>query len=62
MSYTWVLILFAYAGPLSDNDSMAMTTTSGFSKTACVAAGEQAKRLASGTTKVIRYECVDMNK
>lgn len=55
----WVLILFAHAGPLSDKDSMALTNVPGFkTEQACQAAGEQAKRMASATTKVIKYTCV----
>ena len=59
----WILILFAHAGPLSDKDSMAMTTVPGFTTQAsCQAAGEQAVGLASHTTKLIKYTCVKVEK
>jgi hypothetical protein len=63
MNTIWVLILFAHAGTLSDSDSMALTNVSGF-KTyqECKAAGEEAKRMASGTTKVIKYSCTEVLK
>lgn len=54
----WVLLLFAHAGIMSDNDSMALTNVPGFfSQQECVASGEEAKKMASGTTKVIKYKC-----
>lgn len=56
---TWVLIVFAHAGPMSDHDSMALTHVDGFlSEQSCVVAGEQAKKMASMTTKVVKYTCV----
>ena len=59
----WVLILFAHAGPLSDKDSMAMTTVPGFTTQAeCQAAGDQAEGLATRTTKVIKHTCVKVEK
>jgi hypothetical protein len=59
----WVLILFAHAGPMSDKDSMAMTNVPGFTtQSACQSAGEQAKKMASLTTKVVKYTCVELGK
>jgi hypothetical protein len=59
----WTLILFAHAGIMSDKDSMALTNVTGFtSQQECVAAGDQAKRMASGTTKVIKFTCVQVTK
>lgn len=59
----WVLILFAHAGPMSDKDSMALTTVPGFkTEQACVAAGEQAKKMTSMTTKVMKYNCVQVER
>lgn len=54
----WILILFAYAGPLSDTDSVSITTQELSSQQSCNIAGKTATRLASGTTKVIKYTCV----
>jgi hypothetical protein len=59
----WTLILFAHAGIMSDKDSMALTTVPGFrTQQECRAAGEESKRLASSTTKVIKYTCVEVSK
>lgn len=54
----WILILFAHAGPMSDKDSMAMTSIRFVNESACIAAGEQSKKMANYTTKVIKYTCV----
>lgn len=59
----WVLILFAHASILSDHDSMALTNVVGFkSQAECQLAGEQAKKMATTTTKVIKYTCVSVEK
>ena len=55
---TWLLIIFAYVGPMSDRDSNSLTTATFASEVGCANAGEAAKKLAAGTTKVIRYACV----
>jgi hypothetical protein len=58
----WILIIFAHAGMLSDHDSMALTNVNSFqSEQTCMIAGEKAKTMASGTTKVIKYSCVKAN-
>lgn len=54
----WILILFAYAGSLSDTDSVSITTQEISSQQACVSAGKIASSLANGTTKIIKYACV----
>ena len=55
----WILILFAHAGAMSDKDSMALASVEGFkTEQACVAAGNQATKMAAYTTKVIKYTCV----
>jgi hypothetical protein len=59
----WALVLFAHAGMMSDKDSMALTTVPGFRTQAeCRAAGEEAKKMASATTKVIKYTCMEVQK
>ena len=59
----WTLILFAHAGIMSDKDSMALTNIPGFrSQQECRTAGEEAKRMALTTTKVIKYTCVEVAK
>lgn len=54
---TWVLILFAHTGMMSNNDSNSLTTALFATEQHCVAAGDAAKKMASGTTKVIKYTC-----
>jgi hypothetical protein len=59
----WTLILFAHVGIMSDKDSMALTNVAGFrTQQECRAAGEEAKKMAGGTTKVIKYTCVEVTK
>jgi hypothetical protein len=56
---SWVLILFVHAGMLSEKDSMAITTVSGFkSETVCMTAGKQSEALVKRTTKEVRFVCV----
>ena len=54
----WILILYAYAGAMANGDSVAFTSTSFVNQKACIAAGEQASKMASGTTKSIKFVCV----
>lgn len=59
----WTLILFAHVGMMSDKDSMALTNVTGFvTQQECVTAGENAKKMTSGTTKVMKYTCVQVSK
>ena len=53
----WILVLLAYAGPLSDTDSVAITTHEFGSQQACIAAGKASSALARGTTKVVKFTC-----
>lgn len=56
---TWVLILFVHAGAMSNADSMALTNVTGFkSEAACVAAGNVAKTVTSGTVKAAKFVCL----
>lgn len=55
----WVLIIFAHVGPMGDGNSNALTNVPGFkSEAACNAAGKKAESMASGSTKVIKFVCV----
>ena len=59
----WTLILFAHVGIMSDKDSMALTNVTGFrNQQECRVAGEEAKKMALATTKVIKYTCVEVQK
>ena len=59
----WTLILFAHVGMLSDKDSMALTSVPGFrTQQECVTAGKAAEKMAAGTTKVMKFICVEVTK
>lgn len=59
----WILIIFVHAGVMSNADSMAMTSVSGFqSQSACQNAGEQAVKMAIATTKSMKFVCVKTEK
>jgi len=59
----WTLILFAHAGMMTDNDSMALTRVEGFkSQQECIAAGTESQKMAKMTTKVIKFTCVKVEK
>lgn len=59
----WVLIIFVHAGVMSNADSMAMTSVTGFqSQQACQAAGEQAVKMTTATTKAMKFVCVKTDK
>ena len=53
----WILVIFAHTGMMSNNDSNSLATATFATEQHCVAAGEAAKKMASGTTKVIKYSC-----
>ena len=54
----FILIIFAHVGPMGNGNSNALTTAEFSSKQTCEAAGQAAKRLASGTVKIIDYACM----
>jgi len=56
----YTLILFLYAGMLSNSDSVALTNIPGFkSEAACETAGKQAvSGLSGGTLKSGKFVCV----
>ena len=59
----WTLILFAHVGMLSDKDSMALTSVPEFrTQPECVTAGKAAEKMAAGTTKVMKFICVEVTK
>jgi len=48
---------------LSDKDSMALTSVPGFrTQPECVTAGKAAEKMAAGTTKVMKFTCVEVTK
>lgn len=53
----YILIILAYAGPLSDTDSVAITTQIVANKEVCELAGRSAVLLAMPSTKVVKYSC-----
>ena len=49
----------AYAGALSNGDSVALTNVGSFqTEQACIVAGDKVKKMETGTFKAIRYTCV----
>lgn len=60
---TYSLILFAHVGSMGDGNSNTLAVVSGFTNEAgCKQAGEQSKKLVSGTVKDLRYVCVRVDK
>ena len=58
----WMLIVFAFAGGLSDHDSVALTTVGSFqNEQTCIVAGDKVKKMQDGTMKTIRYSCVKVS-
>ncbi len=56
----WILVIYIYAGMLSDSDSVAITTIPGFvSREACLKQAEYLKPLVGGSTKNIRTACIE---
>jgi hypothetical protein len=48
---------------MSDKDSMALTSVPGFrTQQECAAAGKAAEKMAAGTTKVMKFTCVEVTK
>ena len=59
----FILVLFVYVGPMSDKDSVAITSIPGFkSEKECAAAGDASKPLVSATTKNLRFACLKVTK
>lgn len=54
----FVLILFAHVGPMGNGNSNALTTQEFTTAERCQAAGQAAKRLAGGSTKIIEWVCM----
>lgn len=54
----FVLILFAHVGALGQGNSNALTVAEFTSQARCEAAGQAARRLASGSVKSIEWVCV----
>lgn len=54
----FVLILFAYVGPMGDGNSNALTVAEFTTQDRCMAAGKAAAEMALGTVKNINWVCV----
>lgn len=60
---TWVLVIYIYAGPLAQSDSVSLTSVPDFKTYAqCVKAGTEAKKLVVGSYKEQRYVCLEQEK
>ena len=56
---TWILVLWIHAGALSNADSMALTTVTGFrSEAGCQNAGQVAAKMTQGTVKAAKFVCL----
>lgn len=56
---TWILILFVYAGPMADTDSVALASTPGFlNQAACERAGQKALQRFPTGVKDAKFVCV----
>lgn len=53
----WVLIIFAYAGAMSNSDSNSLTVSYFTTEQHCKFAGEQVSKMSRGTTKNISFVC-----
>ena len=58
MNTLYILILFAYVGPMGTSNSNALSMHEFSSQTTCEAAGVAAKRLSQGSTKNIEFVCM----
>lgn len=59
----WTLVIYIYAGMLSDSDSVALTHVDGLrTQQECQAAGETGKKLVAGSKKEYRYICLQTVK
>ena len=55
----FTLIIYIYAGMMAQGDSVALTHVDDFKTLAeCTAAGDQTKRLVTGSAKEVRYVCL----
>lgn len=60
---TWILVLYIYAGPMAEGDSVAMLQVSGFkSAQECGERGKTSERLTAGSTKVLRFVCLEQKQ
>lgn len=58
MNTFWILILFGHVGPMGDGNSNTLTTARFTTKERCIAAGNAARGLSTGSTKKIEFVCV----
>lgn len=55
----WILLILIYAGPIARGDSVALENVQGFAtKQQCEAAGKELDPLVKGSTKNIRFVCL----
>jgi hypothetical protein len=59
----WILILMIHAGIMSEHDSMGITNIPGFkTEQECNTAGQKSIVLGKGTTKDVKFTCVQRTK
>lgn len=59
MQTIWILILFAYIGPMGSGNSNALAMQEFTTKARCEAAGKAAKKLTNNSVKFIEYTCTE---
>lgn len=59
---SFVLVLFLYAGALSDGDSVAVTHVAMPSLAVCQREGQRAEALTRATKKAARFVCLDLRE
>lgn len=56
---TWILVLYIFAGTWAKGDSVTLNAIEGFSShDSCVTAGNIAKPLVEGSSKELRFVCI----
>ncbi len=57
---SWVLVIYIYAGAMAEGDSVTVTSVPMASQEICETAGQKLDPLVSGSTKVVRYVCLEV--
>lgn len=59
----WTLVIYIYAGMMAKGDSVALTTVPGFASVQqCEQAGRASEKLVQGSTKDVRFVCMQAAK
>lgn len=59
----FILVIFVYAGPMSNGDSVALTNVPGFKdRASCEGQGRASAALTTGTVKAHRFVCLEQRR